>query len=458
MNSIWQPIFDKAMPPVYRQDEAGRSLFYAPGLLVVVPATIASNFQAAITNPECGSWPEAIELRRQAVEAQKAWESLQTTAFAPVCLTLYLNNVCNLNCVYCFSKPYRSARTRLSLDMICAAAEIVAANCRTHRRPLTVVFHGGGEPTLDYEVIRQALSALNGIAARYSLELFRYIATNAVMPPARAYDLATRFDLIGLSCDGPPEIQNLQRPLHKQNKHISSWFIEQTAQAIHRAGKPLHVRVTITPETSHRQAEIAEYICQMLRPQEVHVEPVYAVDGNKTKIKFDPVHAERYVSAFLEARHVAQKYGVCWRASGSRPAEIHSAYCHIWRNVLNLTPEGVATLCFQLSDANSVYQQHLELGEWDAQKSCFKLNTNHVQNFQQAIHVEPEACTLCFNRHHCARECPDICILKSGYKTGGFRCRVQSMLTEALIQETADALCLHSNIDHPVLGKLPEHP
>jgi sulfatase maturation enzyme AslB (radical SAM superfamily) len=222
MTPRWEPIFDKALPPIYRQDQPTRSLFYAPGWLVVVPVGMSSEFQAVLKDPAYAQWPEALELRRQAVEAQTTWESLRTAVFAPVCLTLYLNNACNLNCVYCFSQSSRSARTHLSLDAIRAATELVAQNRRVEKRPMTVVFHGGGEPTLNYELIKQSLDVVQGIAAAQNVDLFRYISTNGVLSQARGSDLASRFDLIGISCDGSPVIQTSQRPLQKQSKHRSS--------------------------------------------------------------------------------------------------------------------------------------------------------------------------------------------------------------------------------------------
>ena len=225
----WQPVFDRASLPIYRQDRTDRSLFYTPGFLAILPAGLADGFQAQLIDSSAVAWPGATELRQQASQVQIAWDAMKRNPFAPLCLTLYLSNSCNLNCGYCFSQPYHSNRTCLSLEAICAAAEIVARNCAAQGKPLTVVFHGGGEPTLEYDFMLQTLDALEGIAANYNLDLFRYMATNGVMVKSRAYDLAQRFDLIGLSCDGPDDIQNTQRPLRKKGPRGSARFVEQTA-------------------------------------------------------------------------------------------------------------------------------------------------------------------------------------------------------------------------------------
>jgi len=63
--------------------------------------------------------------------------------FLPECLTLYMNNECNLRCVYCHTDPTSQPAARLELDTIAAAGEVVAENCRKKNRPFYVVFHGG---------------------------------------------------------------------------------------------------------------------------------------------------------------------------------------------------------------------------------------------------------------------------------------------------------------------------
>jgi sulfatase maturation enzyme AslB (radical SAM superfamily) len=227
--------------------------------------------------------------------------------------------------------------------------------------------------------------------------------------------------------------------------------VEQTAQSVHEAGKPLHVRVTITPDTINRQGEIAEYICKQLKPQEIHVEPVYAGDDGS---QFKRDQAEEYVSAFLQARQMAQEYGIQWISSGSRPQEIHSAYCHIWRNVLNLTPEGIATACFKLSEEVAVRERGVTLGGWDEQDGRFRLDEEQIQNLRQALDKESEGCIICFNRYHCTRQCPDNCLLETDVQVERFRCQTQAMLTNSLIQETADKLTSRQNNDKILYGTI----
>ena len=406
--------------------QSGRSLFYTPGWVVSVPFSLAAPFLNALQSGTQGDVPQADDLRLRAVQARRVWTEMHSNQFQPLCLTLYLNNSCNLNCLYCFSDPGSQKPAHLSLEALQSAAEIVAVNCQSNQKPLTVVFHGGGEPTLDHKLVFQALDRLDNLAASHNIPVFRYLSTNGVMSASLAARLAARFNLIGLSCDGPQDIQNHQRPLQKRSGYTSNWFVEQTARVVHAAGKPLHVRVTVTPDTMQRQAEIADYICRILKPQEIHVEPLYGLGRADSGFCFGTDQAETYVSAFFEAQSVAKKYGIPWSASGSRPSEIHNAYCHVWRNVLNLTPEGVATAC------------------WDESAGKFVLDSSQIDGIIRALSQEPQACVTCFNRFHCVRQCPESCLLEADVQTGGFRCRLQALMTDTLIRKTADRLSSES--------------
>ena len=451
MELAWKPVFNRLDLPVFYNRQEDRTLYYTPGWVAVVPASSAAAFHAALLSPGENVISQAVELRRLAQEAADRWHARKAQRYQPVCLTLYLNNNCNLDCIYCFSKPSRNDQDKLSLETIEAAAEMVAQNCRQQGLPFTVAFHGGGEPTLESELIDQAIAKLEKIATKHGLSLYRYLATNGVLSPAKARHIAQQFDLIGLSCDGPPEIQDAQRPTVGGAAYASARYVEQTAQAVHAFGKPLHVRVTVTPQSMHRQPQIAAYICETLHPAEIHVEPVYTQEDGHAAHNFSAQQAPEFVDWFMQARDVAAQYGVGWQASGTRPWDMHYTYCHLDRNVLNLTPQGIATACFKESDAQALRQKGLAVGQ--LYPGGFGLDYLAVTKLQNTIAENMDDCQGCFNRYHCARSCPDHCIIEQPTRTGDFRCQTQWLLANALIGRTADRLAAPTN-EKIVLGEV----
>lgn len=445
---VFRPV-GAAGRPVFRQDCAGYAMFYAPGCLCVIDLPGADRFEAAIAPPggrkgqgRGVDW--AAELWRRAEWALAQAGRWQQDPFRPECLTLYLNNECNLRCGYCYADPSPGPAARLELEVVAAAAQMVAENCRHKGRPFYAVFHGGGEPTLHRGQVDETIACLEKVASAHGVELFCYVATNGVMSEQKARWLAQRFDLVGLSCDGPAGVQDRQRPLRDAGP--SSPLVERTGHILREEGCRFHVRTTITGATSDRQAEIADYLCRQFSPQEIHFEPVYAGGRATPATGLAASQAEAFVTHFLAAQEVAREHGVPLTTSGSRPGSIHGPYCHVFRAVLNLVPGGVATACFKLSDAARAVEKGAAIGALNRDTGRFEIDTLRVRALRRQLAALPAQCAGCFNRYHCARECPDLCPLDDGACPGGdppspgFRCRVQKALAWATLQETAGRL------------------
>lgn len=403
-----------------------------------IPSTLVGD--PTIASPS-NDWGERLYYHGQ-MAIRQARQQVEEP-FTLECLTLYMNNECNLDCSYCHSAPSRSPAERLSLRDIVAAAEIVAADCRSSNHTFHVVLHGGGEPTLHLPQIGETLSTLETIAAAHDVPIFRYIATNGVVSEEKATWLARHFDLIGLSCDGPPDVQNRQRP--QRDGRDTSAILERTAHVFREEGCPVHVRATVTPPGLPRQAESVEYFCQQLSPKEIHIEPVYAGVKSGEQPYFAHHHAEEFVAHFMAARKAASRYGVKLTTSGSRLASIHSAYCHVFRHVLNLLPGGVATACFKVSRAFHAGSRGVSIGAWQEANKRFAIDYRRVQTLRRQLSVTPNECVDCFNRFHCTKGCPDVCLLEAtpqgfGETHPDFRCLMQRALSRAILLEAAENL------------------
>ena len=121
-------------PSIFRRDDLDRSLFYAPGYLVVASPLAADVLAEQIAAPDPPPSP-AADLRRLAADAQRIAADQAAGPFRPVCLTLYLHNECNLRCTYCFAEAAPDPGPRLNGKAVRAAARLVAENCRTREAP-----------------------------------------------------------------------------------------------------------------------------------------------------------------------------------------------------------------------------------------------------------------------------------------------------------------------------------
>lgn len=414
-------------PPGSPAPATDDALYYAPGRLAAVPAARRDAFQRALLRPDHPpAEPEADRLRDRAAAAAADWADRADRPFAPVCLTVYPHNDCQLACAYCFSRPARRAWPRVSLAAVRLAATRVAANCRAAARPMTYVCHGGGEPMLDRPLVAAALAVVEEVAAAHGLALFRYVATNGVLSPAAAHWLAAHFDLVGLSCDGPPAVHDRQRPTARGGAP-SSPFVARTAALLRDAGRPFHVRVTVTPDSCADLPRVADYVSHTLRPAEIHVEPAYG-PGSGWDERPDAVDA--FAAAFHAGRSAAA--GIPWRTSLVRPGELHAGYCDTLRDVLHLLPDDSLSGCFLAANAIEAGQHGLALGTAAAP----------VERPPAPAAPRPAACAACLNAYHCTGGCPDVCLPADAAADpiGGFRCRLSRRLMADRLADAARAL------------------
>lgn len=389
--------------PVFRLEDGERRVLYAPGHLAVVPPG------------PVGPALEA-ELQRRAEDAVREWDRRLAAPFEPECLTLHPADRCNLACAYCCSPAGNEGP--IDGRMARAAARRVARCCAGKGKPFHLVLHGGGEPTLHWDRVRDLVAETRGLADEAGIGWFGYIATNGVLPEERARWLAGHFDLVGLSCDGPPDIQDRQRPL--AGGGASSSRIERTARAISDAGGRFVVRATVVPGTVDRQAEIVAYAHDRLGAAEVRLEPVFRTPGG-----FIAEDAGRFVSGFLAARREARTRGCRLSFSGSRLDEIHGPFCDTLRDVFRLMADGSVAPCFLGGES---------VGKWDPALQDFVLDAERIAAHRLRTGLIPDRCRDCVNAYHCARECPEACTVNGA---PGFRCLVQRRLAETWILEAA---------------------
>lgn len=444
--------------PIFRLDEATRAILYAPGLALATSVTKAAAVEASLSGKPNGRDAPVSGLARRLEargrEVLRSWRELTTRPFEPECLTVYLSNQCNLACSYCYVAPRRLLRSRgrlrrdperepgaaatiVSEPLVYAAARLVARNCARKSRPLALVLQGGGEPTLHWSLLRRVRNAVARIAGEHGLPTWAYITTNGVLSEKRAAWLARHFNLVGLSCDGPPDVQDANRPT--ATGAPTSAIVERTARTLAAAGTEFHVRVTVTPATLGRQREIVEYCCDRLSARSVRLEPAYAGRHPSSSV-FRPESAGAFVDCFFEARQAAAARGCELRVSGVRPDEIHGPYCNPLREVLQLTPDGMAAACLLTTGNAEREDPALAIGGLDPTTAAFVVDRGRVEDLRRRAGRIPPRCEACVNVYHCARDCPDSCVLTGdddGDEHEGFRCRVQKLLACRFIREMA---------------------
>ncbi|MBE6642673.1 MAG: thioether cross-link-forming SCIFF peptide maturase [Ruminococcaceae bacterium] len=198
-------------------------------------------------------------------------------------LCLHIAHTCNLNCEYCFASQgkYHGERAVMSFDVGKRALDFLIENSGT-RKNLEVDFFGG-EPLMNFEVVKQLVAYARSIEKEYNKNFRFTLTTNGLLIDDDVIEWANKeCSNVVLSLDGRKEIHDRFRVDYAGN---GSWerivpkfqkFVEA------RGGKNYYMRGTFT----HANPDFLKDIKQMLDLgfTELSMEPVVCAPGDKSEL------------------------------------------------------------------------------------------------------------------------------------------------------------------------------
>lgn len=125
-------------------------------------------------------------------------------------LHLEVTRKCNLKCLYCYSSENSSNAPIMPESIALKATELVFRH--TKREKIAINFHGG-EPLLApmewYDTVSNSMEALS---KKYKKKAYLRMQSNATLINEKVIQTLTRYNVqVGVSIDGPPEINFLSR-------------------------------------------------------------------------------------------------------------------------------------------------------------------------------------------------------------------------------------------------------
>jgi uncharacterized protein len=425
MHNLYVKVHDEL--PVYKISCGHQMVLYVPGHSILTEEIPTNDLRYLLKNPSV-SRNDAdrdliLKVLTNAQEAKDKWELKKWLPFSTECLTIHTGSDCNLSCSYCYSKQEKTGNMNIkgfpTDQAIESVAAFIAGVMPLNQHHLTVVYHGSGEPSYHWGRLVNSHRRITDFFASKEKELFSYIATNGCLDENQIDWLIENMNLIGLSCDGMPDIQKAQRTIGT----TKDAQIERVCKKIIDKGGKFDIRVTVTPNTVKRLPEIVRYLIFVCKAIKIRIEPVYLALGNE----FKENDADLFFAMFSEASAIANEHDAELTYSGIRMSELHGTYCDVLRNTIRLIPDDMSRNCFcYMND-----KEHFYTGRYDRVKNNYELRIDINQLKQRALNI-PEACRGCINEYHCSRGCPDFCIYGNGeyedMKLNPFRCRLHRLL------------------------------
>ena len=332
-----------------------------------------------------------------------AGELKKRTSGVVKALCLHIAHTCNLNCSYCFASQgnYHGERAVMSFEVGKQALDFLVENSKG-RRNLEVDFFGG-EPLLNFEVVKQLVAYARSIEKEKGKNFRFTLTTNGILIDDDVIDFANReMSNVVLSLDGRKEIHDRFRVDYAGK---GSWdrIVPKFQKLVEARGhKNYYMRGTFT----HANPDFLKDIETMLDLgfTELSMEPVVCAPDDPSALTEEdfPIVTEQYekLAELMLKRHREGKpftfYHYMIDLKGGPCIYKRVSGCGSGTEYMAVTPWGDLYPCHQF-----VGEEEYKLGNvWDG-----VTNVNAQDEFAACnVYTRPE-CRDCWARLYCSGGC-----------------------------------------------------
>lgn len=346
--------------------------------------------------------------------------------FSPTAAALLMTNRCNLRCIYC----YANGGTENDLDMTFSTAkkaiDLVSNNAiKKNRSFFHVTFHGGGEPTLNWDVLVEAAT----YAKQKSIPVKTCLVSNGIWSQKQFEWISQQIDEITISMDGDQQTQDYQRPF--SNGKGSFEPVMATIAKLDQISFPYHIRATVTPERFSCMKEDISFLCDATNCKSIQIEPAFnTIRGSHQKSNTED--NERFADAFLEAWDAAHERNCNLYYSGARPWLVTNVFCEApFGQSLTVNAKGEVVGCYEMTGRDTNIDDSSLFGSEDALD--FRIDNEKRAALMEKIGHRKDRCDQCFCRWHCAGDCYTRGFPTENGEWPYSRCDINRKITSGLI-------------------------
>ena len=383
-----------------------RYLLYAPlaRAAALVNEAVVAELRTGLADRETAAapWLEPLRTSRMLEGGPAPPTYPASYGFAPHEVTIFPTSDCNLRCVYCYADAGR-LRRRMPWPVARAAVDQVVSNARRVGAPVCIIgFHGGGEPSLHWDLVRRATDYARDLTARNGLEHRIHMASNGLLSRRQRDYISANFSSINVSVDGPRDIHDRQRPTKGGRGSFDA--IMETLTDLDERKFSYGVRSTITARSVDRMPEMVDFFADTLKLTYLHFEPLFYC-GRCVTTKWQAPDERAFARAFGHAMARAKARGASVFYSGARLDTLVSKFCAAAGDGFSVTPEGDVTSCFEVCDSRDPRAGTYHYGRFDPSRRSFTFDAAKLARLRE-LRVDNFAfCRDCFCKWHCAGDC-----------------------------------------------------
>ncbi len=344
--------------------------------------------------------------------------------FSPTAVVLMPTNDCQLRCVYCYAAagelppvllPDDAART--AIDYVCEKSQ------EAGRNHFHLTFHGGGEPTYEWNTIKKWTE----YARQKPLEVSISMTTNGIWSEQQCQWIIDNLDTLTLSIDGRPETQDRNRPF--ASGEGSSAIIRRTIDMLDHSGFSYGARMTAVAPWDNLVDEV-RYLYEETNCQVIQVDPAFQIKRGGHARPTDE-EARSFIDAFTAAMVEAEKAGKPLRYTGSRLGTVTHQFCSAPFNSLVVYGDGIVVTCYEITTPDHPLAPISTIGR--IENGEVTIDETQRSHLHALMAERRENCRDCFCYWSCAGDCyvrtfhPG----EDGHLKYGVRCEINREILKA---------------------------
>jgi uncharacterized protein len=341
---------------------------------------------------------------------------------------LLLTNRCQLNCRYCYAAPAHTNPETLNFSTAKAVIDdVVRVTMRRGQDHFIVDFHGGGEPTLEWELLKKCVEYARSKPLKPSFQL----TSNLIWSREQAEYIIENIDHLSVSMDGTPATQDANRPFLAGGG--SARIVIGNLKRLDDSRFSYGIRLTATEPWENLAANI-RFILENTSCRNIQVEPAFrpadGSDSQPTAWAF-----EQFSHAFIQAAAMLEPGQASVQFSGSDPTMVRPLFCNALARALIVNPQDNLVSCYEVSYHDHPLAAISIIGSAADEKVAVDLHKK--RRLLKMMDERLEKCSRCFCRWSCAGGCyaRTFTTGSDGHLNFGAYCRmIQQLTRDALLR------------------------
>lgn len=317
-------------------------------------------------------------------------------------ISIFVTTKCNLNCDYCFTNKNKDEHRgqTISIDFVKKGIDdYFETDYMRHVR-----FFGAGEPTVEIELLKEIHAyAIKKGGPSVTFE----IQTNGSFSDAIANWLKDNIDIIWISCDGTPEIQDKHRPFFNDSRKTSA-VIEKNIKILNKSTNKsfVGIRATITAENITKQKEMIDYFYK-LGIRDIWVDPIFPSVSEKILVEDNSIDMMLFADEFIQATEYANSKGMFYGSILTcNFGDTVNKHCRACLPVPHLTTDGFVSACdMALFGNDKNHMSKLIYGKWIEKIGKIHYDQQRIDYLRSRTTENLQHCEMCSAKEHCGGYC-----------------------------------------------------